>query len=490
MNDGVTATTAGVAADAAVAAAAAAAAAPVAAGAEAGAAAVATANNYRRERNQRLVAGLRNARTRIGDTRTVVIEGVLKRVTGLTLEAVGCQVRIGERCSVMNADGGAVEAEVVGFNGDRTYLMPVGDLQGVLPNALVVPLNRSAAVPIGPGLLGRVLDGEGQPLDGLGRLNCQRRPAHAAPINPLAREPITQPLDVGVRAINALLTVGRGQRLGLFAGTGVGKSTLLGMMTRYTKADVIVVGLVGERGREVREFLDHSLGVEGRRRSVVVATPADRSPVQRLRSAWLATSIAEGFRDQGKNVLLLMDSLTRVAQAQREIGLAIGEPPTTRGYPPSVFALLPRIVERAGNGTKGQGSITAFYTVLTEGDDNNDPIADNARGILDGHIVLSRSIAEAGIYPAIDVEASISRVMNNIAPPQQQQLARRFRSTISSYQRNRDLIAIGAYQKGGDARVDEAIALWPRIESFLRQDVNQGADFASSTGALAALFNS
>jgi flagellum-specific ATP synthase len=447
-------------------------------------------NIYRRERDQRLITALRTAGARVAETRTVVVEGVLKRVTGLTLEAVGCQVRIGERCSVMNADGGAVEAEVVGFSGDRVYLMPVDDLRGVLPNALVVPLNRSASIPIGNGLLGRVLDGEGTPLDGAGRLNCQRRKPQSAPINPLLREPIAQPLDVGVRAINALLTIGRGQRLGLFAGTGVGKSTLLGMMTRFTKADVIVVGLVGERGREVREFLDHSLGVEGRRRAVVIATPADRSPVQRLRGAWLATSIAEGFRDQGKNVLLLMDSLTRVAQAQREIGLAIGEPPTTRGYPPSVFALIPRLVERAGNGGKGQGSITAFYTVLTEGDDPNDPIADTARGVLDGHIVLSRAIAESGIYPAIDVEASISRVVQTITPQQQQQLARRFRSLVSLYQRNRDLVTIGAYQKGNDARVDEAIALWPRIEAFLRQDVHQSADYASSINALTALFAS
>ncbi len=445
-------------------------------------------NTFRRDRDQRLVASLRTACTRVADARTVVVEGVLKRVTGLTLEAVGCQVRIGERCSVMNADGDAVEAEVVGFSGDRVYLMPVDDLRGVLPNARVVPLHRSASIPIGNGLLGRVLDGEGTPLDDLGRLNCQRRKALSTTINPLQREPITQPLDVGVRAINALMTVGRGQRLGLFAGTGVGKSTLLGMMTRFTKADVIVVGLVGERGREVREFLDHSLGPEGRRRAVVVATPSDRSPVQRLRGAWLATSIAEGFRDQGKNVLLLMDSLTRVAQAQREIGLAIGEPPTTRGYPPSVFALIPRLVERAGNGAKGQGSITAFYTVLTEGDDLNDPIADTARGVLDGHIILSRTIAEAGIYPAIDVESSISRVVQTITPPQQQQLARRFRALVSSYQRNRDLVTIGAYQKGNDARVDEAIALWPRIEAFLRQDVKEAADYASSTSGLAALF--
>jgi flagellum-specific ATP synthase len=446
-------------------------------------------NAYHAQRDRKLGSALKSARSRVAESHTVVVEGMLKRVTGLTLEAVGCQVRMGSRVSVLNADGGAVEAEVVGFNGDRTYLMPIGDLRGVQANARVVPLAKTATVPVGDGLLGRVLDGEGRPLDDIGRLVCDRATVGHAVINPLSREPIREVLDTGVRAINSLLTVGRGQRLGLFAGTGVGKSTLLGMMTRYTNADVIVVGLVGERGREVRDFLDHSLGEEGRRRAVVVATPADRSPMQRLRGAWLATSIAESFRDRGKNVLLLMDSLTRVAQAQREIGLAIGEPPTTRGYPPSVFALIPKMVERAGNGSKGGGSITAFYTVLTEGDDPNDPIADTARGVLDGHILLSRQIAESGIFPAIDVEASISRVMQSIVAPEHQQLARRFRAAVSTYQRNRDLIAIGAYQRGSDPRVDEALALWPRIEAFLRQDVNEGSDAATSRKALAGIFN-
>lgn len=447
-----------------------------------------TASHWQQQRDRKLGSALRNARSRVAESQTVVVEGLLKRVTGLTLEAVGCQVRLGSRVSVLNADGGAVEAEVVGFSGDRTYLMPIGDLRGVQANARVVPLSKTATVPVGDGLLGRVLDGEGRPLDDIGRLVCDRATVGQAPINPLSREPIRDVLDTGVRAINALLTVGRGQRLGLFAGTGVGKSTLLGMMTRYTNADVIVVGLVGERGREVRDFLDHSLGEEGRCRAVVVATPADRSPMQRLRGAWLATSIAESFRDRGKNVLLLMDSLTRVAQAQREIGLAIGEPPTTRGYPPSVFALIPKMVERAGNGTKGGGSITAFYTVLTEGDDPQDPIADTARGVLDGHILLSRHIAESGVFPAIDVEASISRVMQSIVSNEHQLLARRFRALVSTYQRNRDLIAIGAYQRGSDPRVDEALALWPRVEAFLRQDVAEGASADVSRRALASIF--
>ncbi len=419
---------------------------------------------------------------------SVRVEGQLRRLVGLTLEAVGCQLPVGARAQIANADGSSVEAEVVGFSGERIYLMPSGDMQGLMPHARVVPIAHAAEIGVGEGLLGRVLDAEGKPIDGLGRMACTARARlHGTPLNPLAREPISRPLDVGVRTINSLLTVGRGQRLGLFAGTGVGKSTLLGMMTRYTAADVIVVGLIGERGREVRDFLDNSLGAEGRRRAVVVATPADRSPLLRLRAAYTATAIAEHFRDQGKHVLLLMDSLTRFAQAQREIGLAVGEPPTTRGYPPSVFARLPGLVERAGNGLAGGGSITAFYTVLTEGDDPQDPIADAARGILDGHIVLSRAIAESGLYPAIDIEASLSRVMSEIVTPTQLQQARQLRALFSAYQRNRDLIAIGAYQKGADPRVDTAIAKWTQIEEFLRQSVDRAASFNDSARALAEL---
>jgi len=445
-------------------------------------------NPWAAARNARLERRLRGVEQRVPEARTMVVEGVLKRVVGLTLEAVGCQVQIGARCRVLNQDGSGIEAEAVGFSGDRVFFMPTGDMQGLRPNARVVPIRHAAEVVVGPGLLGRVLDGEGRPLDGKGRLDCEGHARLAGqPINPLSRMPIREPLDVGVRTINALLSVGRGQRLGLFAGTGVGKSTLLGMMTRYTRADVIVVGLVGERGREVRDFLDQNLGPEGLKRAVVVATPADRSPLMRLRGAYVATAIAEYFRDQGKHVLLLMDSLTRFAQAQREIGLAVGEPPTTRGYPPSVFAKLPALVERAGNGVDGRGSITAFYTVLTEGDDPVDPIADTARGILDGHIVLSRQIADAGLYPAIDIEASVSRVAHEITPIEHQQRVRQFRALFSAYQRNRDLINIGAYQKGADARVDAAIARWPRIEEFLRQDVREAAAFEPSRAALDAV---
>jgi len=325
------------------------------------------------------------------------------------------------------------------------------------------------------------VDGAGLPLDGRGPLYPESRaPLTGRNINPLARSPIREPLDVGVRAINALVTVGRGQRMGLFAGSGVGKSVLLGMMTRYTNADVIVVGLIGERGREVKEFVQNILGEDGLARSVVVATPADNTPLMRMHGAMLATSIAEYFRDQGKQVLLLMDSLTRFAQAQREIALAIGEPPATKGYPPSVFAKIPQLVERAGNGDTGGGSITAFYTVLVEGDDHNDPIADAARAILDGHIVLTRRYAEAGHYPAIDIEASVSRAMTEISQDAHQQVVQRFKKIFSTYQQNRDLISVGAYQQGGDPRIDEAIALEPSLMEFLQQDMHERVPLAQS----------
>jgi flagellum-specific ATP synthase len=441
--------------------------------------------------NMRLAARLAQQAARIPSLPSVQVEGQLRRVVGLTLEAVGCQLPVGARARVANHDGSSTEAEVVGFSGDRIYLMPSGDMQGLTPHARVVPAAGRLEIGVGDALLGRVLDAEARPIDGRGRITCDAHARlHGVPLNPLERAPINQPLDVGVRAINALLSVGRGQRLGLFAGTGVGKSTLLGMMTRYTAADVVVVGLVGERGREVRDFLDNALGAEGLKRSVVVATPADRSPLLRLRAAYTATAIAEYFRDRGRHVLLLMDSLTRFAQAQREIGLAVGEPPTTRGYPPSVFARMPSLVERAGNGRPGGGSITAFYTVLTEGDDPNDPIADAARGVLDGHIVLSRAIAESGLYPAIDIEASISRVMDAVVPASHVQRARQLRTLVAAYQRNRDLINIGAYQKGADPRVDAAIARWPQIEEFMRQSVDRAAGFAESARDLAALLAS
>jgi len=417
------------------------------------------------------------------------VQGVLTRMVGLTLEAVGCQASIGDRCQLARRDGSRIDAEVVGFSGGRLFLMPTGDSHGLGPNAGVIPRSAAGTIAVGSALLGRIIDGAAQPLDGLGPLECDARVRLTGePINPLARAPITEPLDVGVRSINALLTIGRGQRVGLFAGSGVGKSVLLGMMARYTNADVIVVGLIGERGREVQEFVERILGPKDRTRAVVVAVPADNPPLLRLHGAWVATAVAEYFRDQGLNVLLLMDSLTRVAQAQREIGLAIGEAPATKGYPPSVFARLPQLVERAGNGRPGAGSITAFYTVLTEGDSLEDPIADAARATLDGHVVLSRRIAETGLYPAIDVTASISRAMHEITPSAQARLARQFRRTLSVYEDSRELINLGAYQKGSDARVDAAIALWPQVQQLLQQDMHERVDLLMSLKALGNLF--
>jgi flagellum-specific ATP synthase len=368
--------------------------------------------------------------------------------------------------------------------------MPTGNIRGIRPGSPVIPTQGMYEASIGDEVLGRVLDGSGRPLDDKGPINATtRKPLLSKPINPLDRQPIDTQLDVGVKAINALLTVGRGQRMGLFAGSGVGKSVLLGMMTRFTEADVIVVGLIGERGREVKEFINNILGEEGMQRAVVVAVPADQTPVKRIHGAYLATSIAEYFRDQGKNVLLLMDSLTRFAQAQREIALAIGEPPVTKGYPPSVFALLPQLVERVGNGANGQGSITAFYTVLTEGDDQQDPIADASRAILDGHIVLSRTLAEEGHYPAIDVEASISRVMTEIVSPQHHEMAQRFKQIYSLYQKNQDLINVGAYTAGSDPRIDQAIAMQPLLKAFLVQGINDAGSWNDSLAQLDQVIN-
>ncbi|MBP1150436.1 MULTISPECIES: flagellar protein export ATPase FliI [Methylocaldum] len=433
-------------------------------------------------------AKLASYRARLNEPPELLVEGKLSRMVGLTLEAVGCRAAVGARCLVKTAHGNGVEAEVVGFAGERIYLMPTGDIQGLEPDCRVIPLTKTSSVRVGFGLLGRVLDGAGKPLDGKGPVQSDcSMPLTGSAINPLARKPIREPLDVGVRAINALLTVGRGQRLGLFAGTGVGKSNLLGMMTKYTNADVVVVGLIGERGREVNEFVQKILGEEGRAKAVVIATPADYPPLMRMHGALLATSIAEFFRNRGLDVLLLMDSLTRFAQAQREIALAIDEPPATKGYPPSVFAKLPQLVERAGNGNEGEGSITAFYTVLAEGDDANDPIADAARGILDGHIVLSRALADSGHYPAIDIEASISRVMTDIADDRHMQLARRLKRLYSLYQQNRDLITVGAYHKGSDPRIDEAIAMNPGIMSFLQQDLHEAVGFERSLDDLEKL---
>ena len=427
-------------------------------------------------------------RSRLERPVPMVVEGRLTRMVGLTLEAVGCQAPIGARCDVITQDGNSIESEVVGFSGDNTFLMATGDIRGLTQSSRVVPSQHVCEAVVGDGLLGRVVDASGRPLDGKGPIQAEDRvPLTGRPINPLSRQSITDELDVGVRSINALLTVGRGQRMGLFAGSGVGKSVLLGMMTRYTDADVVVVGLIGERGREVKEFVQNILGEDGLSRAVVVASPADQPPLMRMHGAWLTTAIAEYFRDRGLKVLLLMDSLTRFSQAQREIGLAIGEPPATKGYPPSVFAKLAQLVERAGNGSRGSGSITAFYTVLVEGDDHNDPIADAARATLDGHLVLSREIAETGLYPAIDIEASVSRVMHDIAGPEHQQTALRFRQLYSTYRQNSDLIAVGAYQKGSDPRIDEAMEFQPRLLDFLRQSNSSAVSLEESLEQLHAL---
>ena len=440
-------------------------------------------------RNHIWAERISNLHHRIEESTGLVVEGKLTRMVGLTLEAIGCRAAIGATCDVINSNGKSIEAEVVGFAGESLYLMPTGSLAGLEPDARVVPTGRVSEARVGMRLLGRVIGGSGEALDGKGPLHVnQRWPLTGTPMNPLSRAPIREPLDVGIRAINGLLSVGRGQRLGLFAGSGVGKSVLLGMMTRYTNADVVVVGLIGERGREVKEFVDNILGEEGLKRAVVVAVPADQPPLRRMHGAMLATSIAEYFREQGKQVLLLMDSLTRFAQAQREIGLAINEPPATKGYPPSVFAKLPHLVERAGNGEKDGGSITAFYTVLAEGDDQNDPIADAARAILDGHIVLSRKIAETGQYPAIDIEQSVSRAMNEITLKDHQVSAREFKQLYSVYQQNKDLISVGAYERGSDENIDMAIAAIPALKNYLAQSYDIQVDLDESLGQLMTLF--
>ncbi|HEX6707085.1 MAG TPA: flagellar protein export ATPase FliI [Albitalea sp.] len=432
-------------------------------------------------------------------------QGLLVRVAGLVLEAAGIRVPVGSVCEVRQPGQPPVLAEVVGFNNDRAYLMPTGDVHGLASGARVVPKqapvvpmrlgvpqhpwrrseDRTLHLPVGDGLLGRVVDSTGHPIDRRGPIEqVHNEPLIRRPINAMDRDPVRRPLDTGVRAINAMLTVGRGQRIGLFAGTGVGKSVLLGMMARYTEADVIVVGLIGERGREVKEFIDDILGEEGLARSVVVAAPADAPPLTRMQGANYATAIAEHFRDRGAHVLLLMDSLTRYAMAQREIALAIGEPPATKGYPPSCFAKLPQLVERSGNGLEGGGSITAFYTVLSEGDDQQDPIADAARGILDGHIVLSRELAEAGHYPAIDVEKSVSRVMTSVAEPVHLDAARRFRQLHAKLNKARDLIQLGAYTPGHDPELDTAVRLHTAMTGLLQQDMNQRATLSSSVHEL------
>lgn len=415
----------------------------------------------------------------------LAVHGRIAQAVGIVLEGYGPVTSIGEICEVTREDGeGSVMAEVVGFRGDRVLLMPLGEMRGIGPGSRLIVRGKSAAVPVGPDLLGRVLDGLGQPLDRRGPIPAEKAyPLYAPPMNPLLRKRINKPFDTGIRAINGFLTCGQGQKIGIFAGSGVGKSILLGMLSRYTVADVNVIALIGERGREVKEFLERDLKAEGLKRSVVVVATSDQPPLVRLRGAFLATAIAEYFRDAGKNVLLMMDSLTRFAHGQREVGLAIGEPPTSKGYTPSVFALLPKLLERVGTGS-GAGTITAIYTILVEGDDLSDPVADAVRAILDGHIVLTRDLVARNHFPAIDILQSTSRVMRDIVTPQHHQASRAVVELLATYRRSEDLITLGAYKPGANNRLDRAVGNIDAINGYLRQEVGERAPLADSITSL------
>ncbi len=426
---------------------------------------------------------------RLGRVNTLRVTGKVSRIVGLVVEGHCPAATVGSLCELVPQGGGApVAAEVVGFRDSRALLMPLGELRGLGPGSLIRVCRDDAALPVGPALLGRVIDAMGAPLENLHLPPFETEmPLYALPAGPLARRTIDQPLDLGIRSLNALLTCGIGQRLGIMAGSGVGKSVLLGMIARHTRADVNVIALIGERGREVREFIERDLGKEGLARSVVVVATSDQSPLLRMRGAFVATTIAEYFCRQGKNVLLMMDSVTRFAMAMREVGLAVGEPPTTKGYTPSVFATLPKLLERAGN-FRDAGSITGLYTVLVEGDDMNEPVADAVRSILDGHIVLSRTLAERNHYPAIDVLASASRVMRDIVEPQHLQLSARVREVLATYREAEDLVNIGAYAPGSNSRIDFALGRIEAVNRFLRQGMNEGVDLEASLLELQALF--
>ena len=418
----------------------------------------------------------------------LAISGRVAQAVGIVIEGYGPMTTVGELCRITREDGGgSISAEVVGFRGDRVLLMPLGEMQGIGPGSLIAMTGRVANLPVGPGLLGRVLDGLGNPLDNKGAIvSSLRYPLHAGAPNPLQRARIRTPLDLGIRAINGFLTCGQGQKMGIFSGSGVGKSVLLGMISRYTKADVNVIALIGERGREVKEFLERDLGPQALQRSVVVVATSEQAPLVRLRAALVATTIAEYFRDAGKQVLLLMDSLTRLAYSQREVGLAIGEPPTTKGYTPSVFAMLPKLLERVGTGP-GAGTITGLYTVLVDGDDLTDPIADTVRSILDGHIVLSRTLAAQNHFPAIDLLQSTSRVMRDIVSREHDAAARNILELIARYRQSEDLVLLGAYKQGMNTTLDRAVQAQDAINSYLRQDIDQAASLASSVQALDTL---
>lgn len=417
----------------------------------------------------------------LGAVPVATLTGRLVGATGLLLESKGCPLQTGQRCLIENASGEWIAAQVVGFREEVSYLMPFKQAEGLSTGARVLPAPERAPQLIGLSWLGRIVNGLGEPIDGLGRLGGEH-PLESKPprVNPLRKRPVDEILDVGVRAINGVLTLGKGQRVGLMAGSGVGKSVLLGLITRETVADVVVVGLIGERGREVREFIELSLGEAGLKRSVVVVAPADESPLMRMKATELCHTIAAYFRDQGKDVLLLVDSLTRYAMARREVALSLGEPPATRGYPPSVFSLLPQLVESAGNGENPQGSMSAIYTVLAEGDDQQDPVVDTARAILDGHIVLSRELAERGHYPAIDISASISRCMGQVASEHHRRAAQALKNMAARHAQVRELIPLGAYVPGADPATDRAVERWPQIEAFLHQGAREPAPLADT----------
>ena len=420
---------------------------------------------------------------------TIQANGKVTNIIGLVIEAQGPVSKLGTVCDIYTkGDTNKITAEVLGFRDNRVLMMPLEEIRGIGPGCQVVAKQHRAIVPVGPALLGRVIDGLGNPIDNKGPILAENEyPIYGAPINPLSRKRISQPLDLGIRAINGLLTVGCGQRIGIFSGSGVGKSVLLGMIARKTKADVNVIALIGERGRELNEFIEKELGDEGLKRSVIVVATSDHLPLIRMRGAFIATAIAEFFRDQGNHVNLMMDSVTRFAMAQREIGLALGEPPTTKGYTPSVFTLLPKLCERAGT-SANRGTITGLYTVLVEGDDTNEPIADALRSILDGHINLTRDLAAQNHYPAIDVLTSISRVMDDIIDPDQRQYANKLKETMATYGKAEDLINIGAYVNGSNPKIDYAIEMIEKINDFLKQDIDQTTNFDDSISQLAKLF--